>query len=122
MNYISKSNFKDGLACKKLFWYEINEPESIPNTDFSTIAAQGTQVGELARTLYPEGLLVNSPKEEALLHTQQMLLNKKPLFEAAFAFEDLFCKVDILNPLDDGTWELIEVKMGTSMRMTILTI
>ncbi len=53
-------------------------------------------------------------KPVALARTNALLQNgEKTLFEPAFEFEGLLCRVDILKKNDDGTWDLIEVKATT---------
>ena len=51
--------------------------------------AEGVQVGEIAKQLYPNG--INIPIEnysENLLKTNEFLINNNPLFEAGFEFDN----------------------------------
>ncbi|MEO5804463.1 MAG: hypothetical protein ABIR24_13135 [Verrucomicrobiota bacterium] len=49
-----------GRQCSKLLWFRYNAKEQIPAPDESAQAIfdQGTQVGELARSLFPDGILI----------------------------------------------------------------
>ena len=41
---------------------------------------------------------------------------RKPLFEAAFSANGCYARVDILNPVKDDAWDIIEVKSSTSLK------
>jgi hypothetical protein len=58
---LSKSRILAHRQCPKRLWLHINRPESIV-VDAATEArfAAGNQVGEVARDLYPGGLLIDS--------------------------------------------------------------
>ena len=58
--YISKSTYLMGLQCQKLLWFRYNAKDQIPAPDESTQAVfdQGTEVGELARQLFPSGIVI----------------------------------------------------------------
>ena len=49
-----------GLQCQKLLWFRYNAKDQIPAPDEATQAVfdQGTEVGEFARSLFPDGLVV----------------------------------------------------------------
>lgn len=49
-----------GLQCPKLLWFRYNAKDQIPAPDEATQAVfdQGTEVGEFARSLFPDGLVV----------------------------------------------------------------
>ncbi len=116
---LTKSKYMNGLQCLKLLWFVFNEPSKVPEPDASTqhIFDQGHLVGELAKQLYPGG--INLPHDkfmENINRTQQLLASRKPLFEAGFMVEKLFCRVDILNPAADGAWDIIEVKSSTEVK------
>jgi len=79
---------------------------------------QGQQVGELARQLFAGGELIHedhTQAEEALAHTQRAIdAGAAVLYEAAFAFENVLIRADILRKNTDGEWDLYEVKSGTN--------
>jgi hypothetical protein len=116
---LSKSKYMNGLQCLKLLWLVFNDPAKVPEPDASTqhIFDQGHLVGELAKKLYPEGINVPYTNfRENLNRTRELLSANRPLFEAGFMAEKLFCRVDILNPAEGGLWDIVEVKSSTSVK------
>jgi len=116
---ISKSRFLAGLQCPKLLWHLANAPTELPAVDDATQAIfdQGAEVGRLARTLYPGGILIDhhGDPEQAILDTQAALEARRPVFEGAFAYNGASCRVDILVPVGRDQWDLFEVKSTTSV-------
>jgi hypothetical protein len=90
----------------------------MPDVDASaqTIYDQGQAVGLLAKQIFPAGIEI--ARCENLLdrvgRTQEMLLQRATLFEAAFAFQGAYAAVDILVPVEADTWDVLEVKSSTS--------
>jgi hypothetical protein len=116
---LSKSKYLNGLQCLKYLWLLYNAPESIPEFDASTLRIfdQGHQVGELAKKLFPGG--IDIPDEDFsgnLRLTKQLLAKRKPLFEPGFYQDNLFSRLDILNPVGEDAWDIIEVKSSTSVK------
>ena len=58
--YVSRSKFLCGSQCQKLLWVAYNAKDHIPEPDAATQAIfdQGHQVGALAKSLYPGGIIV----------------------------------------------------------------
>ena len=77
----------------------------------------GTRIGELAREYYPGGLLVGADHlhiPEAVRQTREALAaGREVIYEAAIEHDGILVRVDILRRLDDGFFELTEVKSGT---------
>ena len=114
---LSKSSFIRGVKCHKCLWLHFNRPElRNPDQDMSWAAA-GTAVGELARDYFPGGVLVEFDRmrlSETLALTQQVIANGETvLYEPAFCFDELYCRVDILRRVGDD-WEIYEVKSSTT--------
>ena len=115
---LTKSKYLNGLQCIKLLWISCHAPEKLkPNELQSFIFNQGHTVGDAARQLFPEGVLVESslPFIEKINLTKDLIKQKKIIFEGSFLFNQCFCMVDILIPCNDG-WELIEVKSSSSLK------
>jgi hypothetical protein len=115
---LSKSKYLNGLQCPKLLWVACNEPERISTPDAATqhIFVQGHLVGELAQKLYPGGIDV--PAEDFMGNinmTKELLNQRKPLFEAGMLSGRTYSRVDILNPVNENEWDIIEVKSSTSL-------
>lgn len=112
--YLTKSRFKLARECPaKLFYTGKNEyaNQKIEDSFLEALADGGFQVGELAKCYYPGGHNINSlDYEEALAETNDLLKQDKVvIFEAAFRYQNLFCRADVL--VKDGKYfKLIEVK------------
>jgi hypothetical protein len=75
---------------------------------------EGEEVGALARQRFP-GVLVTAGWDElgkALEDTQRLMADPQipAIHEAAFEWEGVMARVDILRRNEDGTWDVIEVK------------
>ena len=102
-----------------------NAKDKIPPPAAQTLAVfdQGHAVGSLAKKLFPEGIEIGqgiADLDDAVWLTKEALKLRKPLFEAAFAAGGGHCRVDILKPVLDDAWEIIEVKSTTSAKDTQL--
>ncbi|WP_431158813.1 DUF2779 domain-containing protein [Winogradskyella poriferorum] len=119
MRYLTKSRFKTGLECpNKLFYTKKDEyaNQKDENPFLEALASGGFQVEELARLHYPNGHLVDDVQgdkydyEEKVEETNQLLQNENVvIYEAAFKYNNLFIRVDILEKKGHQI-NLIEVK------------
>ncbi|MCK5907927.1 MAG: hypothetical protein KAG37_10065 [Flavobacteriales bacterium] len=118
MKLLSKSRFKLGLECpNKLYFSNKKEYANNKTSDsfLKSLAQGGFQVEELARTHYPDGILIKETKgkydHKALWEDTKQHLQKENvvLFEPAFMFNNLFIRVDILVKKGNKI-KLIEVK------------
>ena len=121
MPLISKSEFLAGLQCQKLLWTAHNAKHLIPKPDTRTQAIfhQGHAVGALAKRLFPDGLEVGLGIDDpdALLRiTEEAVRRRRPLFEPVFSHQGGDARADILVPVGDDAWDLIEVKSSTSLK------
>jgi hypothetical protein len=120
---LSKSRYTSFLACPRLGYLR-----AFPAL-FGTLCAvdpnlqalfdTGTRVGELAREYYPGGLLISADHfhiPEAVRQTREALAaGREVIYEAAIDHNGILVRVDILRLLDDGFFELTEVKSGTKV-------
>ena len=120
---LSKSRFVAGLQCLKRLYLECYHRDLADPVGPSqqAIFDAGTAVGELARRRFPHGRLVEEQyfeHSQALNSTQDLLAdNSVPfLYEAAFAFEGIRTRVDILKKSGQQDFDLIEVKSSTSVK------
>src|ERR1039458_2237880 len=119
--YISKSTYLMGLQCQKLIWFRYNAKDQIPAPDEATQAIfdQGTEVGELTRQLFPDGIVVAPGiinPDEVVAETKNAVQARRPLYEAAFVFHGGYARTDILVPVAGDAWDLIEVKSTTKLK------
>jgi hypothetical protein len=119
---LSKSRFAAGVQCHKLLWWKAHEPGAVelqPDKVLQDRFDQGTQVGELARSRFPGGMLIDLPHNavaERLDRTRAALDAGFPvIFEASFVADDTFAALDVLERLDQG-FRLIEVKSSSSLK------
>lgn len=116
---LSKSRFISGLQCPRYLWVLANDPARVPEPDAGTqyVFDQGHEVGNLAKKLYPGGIDIPSDDFVANLRMSRELLSlRRPLFEAAFMSDGKYARVDILEPVGEDMWNLIEVKSSTSVK------
>jgi hypothetical protein len=119
--YVSKSKFLWGSQCKKLLWYAYNAKDQIPGPDAAQQALfdQGHEIGSLAKSLYPGGIEVSAGVtdfEHVLQRSLEAAKERKPLFEAGFVHNGGFARVDILDPVGEDAWDIIEVKSATEVK------
>lgn len=117
---LSKSRFLNGIQCSKLLWTHYNARTALPPVDARTQAIfdLGHSVGDWAKKLFPDGIEVawDIGFAEVLELTQQLMKQRKPLFEAGFTAHGTYTRVDVLDPVPDSDqWDIIEVKSGTSV-------
>ncbi len=119
---LSKSRFQTGLQCPKALWLTVHEPGlKDPDTEQRThIFDTGTAVGELARSRFPDGVLItqdHTQSEEALRATQR-LFDDPPsaIFEAALFHEGVFVRPDVMVRVGGDEWDLYEVKSSTRVK------
>lgn len=117
MKVLSKSRFKIGAECPNKLYYTFHK-EEFPSTKeedtfLQALAQGGFQVEELARMHYPGGHLIDTPHNDyqgAVDRTAALLQQENvTIFEAAFLWEGLFIRTDILVKKGNHL-ELIEVK------------
>ena len=118
---LSKSLFIRGFQCHKSLYLHKFYPELKNQPDDTQLArfSSGDEVGELAREIFPGGVLV--PYEGLSIQSQIRLTNSliengvKTIYEASFEFDGIFIKVDILHR-GRGGWEVYEVKSSTGVK------
>jgi hypothetical protein len=117
---LSKSKIIAGLQCPKRLWLEIRRPELIEySAQTEAVFASGNLVGEVARSLRPGGILIESQGNlsQALRDTEGALAGgaNVTLFEGTFRHGDVLVRADVLERRD-GIVHLVEVKSSTSVK------
>ena len=120
---LSKSRFMAGLQCLKRLYLETHSRQlADPIAPASqAVLDSGTGVGELARQRFPGGVLV---REQFYEHSQAVASTAKAmqdesipsLYEAAFTFEGIRTRVDVLRRTGGGSYDLVEVKSSTGVK------
>jgi predicted RecB family nuclease len=119
---LSKSRVMAGLQCHKRLWWTVHEPtapELQPDEALQAVFDEGTQVGEVARTYVPGGVLIDLPYNayaERIKATAAALRQRTPvIYEASFRASQVYVSVDILESRSEGA-SVIEVKSTTSVK------
>ena len=115
MKKVSKSDYVQSLKCLNYVWHKFNDKEKLPSLDRVFIVQRGVEFGALAQKLYSDGISIKFNYKQASKDTSESLDLGKPIFEATFETDKLYCMVDILVP-SEGGWDIVEVKSGSSVK------
>jgi hypothetical protein len=123
---LSKSTFIRGVQClKSLYLYKkrnfLRDPLS---AEQQAVFSRGTNVGILARQLFPGGKDVSPPSpslysRSVALTSDYIAKGVEVIYEAAFQFEKVLVAIDILVLTPDG-WIGIEVKSSRAISETYI--
>jgi CRISPR/Cas system-associated exonuclease Cas4 (RecB family) len=113
MTFLSKSDFKIAHICPTKLWYKKHGyPTSNDENEYMKMLADGGfMFGKLAMLLFPEGIEVTETIPEAIVTTEELLLNNENivLFEPAISVNNQLVRVDILQKIGNEI-KIIEVK------------
>ncbi|MBS3927736.1 MAG: DUF2779 domain-containing protein [Sphingomonadales bacterium] len=121
MKSLSKSQYVRGNQCLKSLWLYRNRKDLQDPVDpfQQSIFHSGTAFGLLAMKRFAGGVLIHADHahpEDALAQTADAVASgTKIIYEAAFLFEDVLVRADVVTKNDNGTWDLTEVKSATKM-------
>ena len=110
---LTKSNYLAGLQCPKLLWIIKNDKTRIPEPDFSAKHnfKMGDIIGVLATKVFPEGTdLAGLGFMENISATKKAVENRETIYEAGFMKDGLFSRGDVLVPVGEDEWDVVEVK------------
>ena len=120
---LSKSKFLAGCQCLKRLYLLYYEADLAPPPDEAKLAKfeQGYEVGRLATQAFPRGALVDEDHmkhKEAVARSRELMADDSvpAIFEAAFTYEDVHVRVDILKRQPKDRWRLIEVKSTSKLK------
>ena len=120
---LSKSRFMAGLQCHKRLYLECFSRELADPVEEGrqAIFDAGTEVGQLARELYPEGVLITEDHlhhDDAVESTNLLLADPglPAIYEAAFRHDEIRIRTDVLARADDDSFNLIEFKSSTQVK------
>lgn len=120
---LSKSRITAGRQCGKRLWLAVHRPElERYSADTQRRFAAGNDVGQVARELYGDGILVEGSLSEALRETQTLLARPGDLtlFEPTFRYHDVLVRCDVLQRRG-GRYRMVEVKSATRLKEYHLT-
>jgi hypothetical protein len=117
---ISKSGYMYGIQCPLLLWTHYNRRQDIPPPDagLQFVFDLGHAIGDMAKQNWPAGMEVEHSWDPSITAatTRDLMTRDVPIFEASFFTDRRYCRVDILEPVGEGRWDLIEVKAATSVK------
>jgi hypothetical protein len=119
--YLSKSLFIRGLQCHKSLYLHKYQPELKDKVSAEQEAKfqTGINVGIYAQELFPDGVEIiwdDDSLSNQIKQTKTEIENgTKIIYEAAFSYDNVFVKVDILRKTETG-WEIYEVKGSTALK------
>ena len=112
--YLTKSRYRMACECPTKLFYTKKKAYKDNGLDDPFLAALrdgGFQVGELARQYYGQGVLIDTLDEAKALNLTAAEMSKPRalIFEAAFVYQNLFIRADIVQKIENSV-RLIEVK------------
>ncbi len=117
---LSKSDFVTYLKHPAWLWLKKFENHRLPEIDESTqaIFEAGYEFESYAEKLFPEGIRLgfdSFPEYNSLTTRTREALNNgsKTILQGRFEANGLTCIVDVLDRVDDKTFDLIEIKSST---------
>ena len=120
---LSKSRFLAGLQCPLRLWYQCYQPQLAlaVRPAQQAVFDMGQEVGRLATGRYPGGVRI---EEDHLHHAEAVCTTAAALkqtgtpsiYEAAFEFEGIRVRVDVLARSRNHRWNLVEVKSATAVK------
>ncbi len=120
---LSKSRVTAGLQCLKRVYLETYAHDDRDEMDpgRQAILDAGRQVGKVARGRFPGGVVITEdPKlhDLAVRETAAMLPDPgtPAIYEAAFTFDGIRVRVDVLARTGSRAWNLIEVKSSAGFK------
>jgi hypothetical protein len=117
MKLVNKKVFLEGRTCITKGWYYRSRDTQPPLTQANQFRIdQGIEIGNMARSLYPLGVLVNEGSNTKNHEKTKQLLsdsNISVIFEATFIHNSNIARADILVRITDE-WHLIEVKSSSA--------
>jgi hypothetical protein len=119
--HLTKSRYIAGLQCPRQLWLVVHEPRPYEEPAPGSPMDMGHDVGVKAQLLFPGGALVTEEPwqhREAVARTIALINDEQvsAIFEAAFEYNDIRIRVDVMERLLGGAWGLREVKSSSGLK------
>lgn len=116
---LTKRKYMHGLQCLKYLWITFGDSNLIPEPEIVAKYRINERklVSELVQQLYPDGIKV--PMEDFTNHIEQtkvFIKQHKPLFGAGILVDNVYSKIDILEPGANNSWNIIDIKNATDIK------
>ncbi len=109
-------------ACSKNAWLRKHKPDLYYATELTefeqSVIDMGIEVEQVARQLFPQGVLITGTSIEAQQNTRECLAaNSGTLFQAVFQREQLLAVIDVLEyDGESGEYSISEIKSSTEVK------
>ena len=118
---LSKSRITAFEQCPRRLWQQVHAPERAEVDDgVEQRFADGDEVGAIACSLHPEGVMISAEHglAAAIKDTASLIAagHPGPLFEATFEHDGVLVRVDILERKGRKSWQAYEVKSATEVK------
>ena len=119
---LSKSQYVKGRQCLKKVWLYNHKKELMdkPSEFQELLFSQGNDVGNIAKKVFPNGVEITQNYNEvdlAIEKTNEAIdSGAEVLYEAAFMFNDVLVRADIIKKNKYNSWDLLEVKSSSSWK------
>src|SRR6202051_4282939 len=119
--HLTKSRYIAGLQCPRRLWLLVHKPLPYEAPASGSPMDIGQEVGQKAHLLFPGGVRIDEEPwqhVEAVSRTAGFMSDTRvpAIFEAAFEYENVGIRIDVLERLADGTWGLREVKSSSGLK------
>jgi hypothetical protein len=119
--HLTKSRYIAGLQCPRRLWLVVHKPKPFEEPASGSPMEIGQEIGQKAHLLFPGGVRIDEEPwqhAEAVTHTAALMSDAlvPAIFEAAFEYEDVRIRVDVLERLAPGSWGLREVKSSSGLK------
>jgi len=116
--HLTKSRYIAGLQCLRRLWLLDHEPLPYEEPAPGSPLDMGQEIGRKAHLLFPGGAPIHEEPwqhAQAVAGTAAMMIGERvpAIFEAAFEYDGIRIRVDVLERLAHGTWGLREVKSSS---------
>ncbi|MCA9407189.1 MAG: DUF2779 domain-containing protein [Candidatus Omnitrophica bacterium] len=118
---LTKSNYLSAIQCSKYLWIRVNQADLIsdPSEGLKHLFDSGHKVGALATQYFPGGIDLSADDFlKNIKNTQELIgrVDRKPIYEAGILIDRLYARIDILVPVENSEWDLVEVKCSTKVK------
>ena len=118
---LSKTDFILYRECPNDTWVKIHLPEEYSKFELSdfekSLGVMGDEVEELARGMFPGGVMVEGRGEDAQKLTKKLIAERTPvIFQAVFTTDKYLAATDILEwNKNTNSYDLYEIKMSSTV-------
>ena len=118
---LSKTDFILYRECSNNTWVKIHKPEEYSKFEVSdfekSLGVMGNEVEELARGIFPTGIMVEGRGEDAQKLTKELIAKRTPvIFQAVFATDKFLAATDVLQWNEEvGVYDMSEIKMSSTL-------